>query len=159
MHFAASLIYRLEASDMRGYLLLLLSVIALSGALTATNSEDGYISRKADTWTLGTAKVERTITLSKGRFFTSSLKDKATGQELLPAGTAFDEVGGVVDGKELTGSSAWKLASANDHVLANGEVQLDIALRWGGLQVTKTYVVYPGVGAIQECGHKAASRG
>ena len=136
---------------MRRYLQLLISVIALSATLAATDSEDGYVSRKADTWTLGTAKVERTITLSKGNFFTSSLKNKTSGKELLPAGTVSDEVAAQIDGKTLTSSSGgWKLVSANDHVLANGEIQLDVALRHGALQVTKTYVVYPGTSIIRE---------
>ncbi len=136
---------------MRRYLQLLISVIALSATLSATDSEDGYVSRKADTWTLGTAKVERTITLSKGNFFTISLKNKTSGKELLPAGTVSDEVAAQIDGKTLTSSSGgWKLVSANDHVLANGEIQLDVALRHGPLQVTKTYVVYPGTSIIRE---------
>lgn len=133
--------------------LLLLLLITLSLPAAATSSEDGYISRKADTWTLGTAKVERTITFSNGRFFTSSFKDRISGRELVPAGRVFEEIGGMVDGNEVSasgGASGWKLVSASDRKLASQEMQLDIVLRREALQVTKTYIVYPGASIIRE---------
>src|ERR1700704_3089330 len=136
---------------MRRYLLLPLLVILPSVAAVATKSGDGYISRTADTWTLGTVKVERKITLSKGRFLTISLKDKVSGRELLTPGTVSEEIGAVLDGKEISSASGgWKLVSANDHVGPNGELQLDLALRLGHLQATKTYVVYPETSIIRE---------
>ncbi len=132
-------------------LFLPLLLLTLPGSSAAATSEDGYISRRADTWTLGTAKVERTITFSKGRFFTSSLKDKISGRELLPPGTASEEIGGFVDGEEVSNQvSSWKLVSANDRTLAQGEIQLDVAMRHGSLQATKSYVVYPGSSIIRE---------
>ena len=136
---------------MRPCLQLALPVFALCITAVAGDGEEGYISRKADTWKLGTAKVERKITLRQGRFFTSSLKNKITGRELLSAGTASEELRALVDGKEVSGTSGgWRLVNASDGTLANGEKQLDLTLRHGDLQATKTYVVYPGTSIIRE---------
>jgi hypothetical protein len=136
---------------MRCCLLFWLLVISVSVANAATKSEDGYVSRAGNTWTLGTAKIERKITLSKGRFFTTSLKNKISGRNLVPAGTTSDELRLVVDGQEVSGKAGgWKLVEARDHVLAQGEIQLDVTLRRGGLEATKTYVVYPGSSIIRE---------
>jgi hypothetical protein len=133
------------------YSLLPLLVILLSAAVAATKSGDGYISRTANTWTLGTAKIERKITLSKGRFFTSSLKNKFSGRNLAPDGAMWEELRLVVDEQEVSGTGgAWKLVEARDHVLAQGEIQLDVTLRKGGLQATKTYVVYSASSIIRE---------
>jgi len=127
---------------------LLLSVTAVAAAI---KSGDGYISRAGDTWTLGTAKIERKVTLSKGRFFTRSLKNKISGRDLVTTGTVWEELRLVVDGHELSGTSGgWKLVKAIDHVLSQGEIQLDVTLRDGELQATKTYVVYPGTSIIRE---------
>jgi hypothetical protein len=133
-----------------GFLLPLL-LLAFRLPAAAATSEDGYVSRNANTWTLGTAKVERTIVLANGRFFTTSFKDKVTGHELLTSGAGTEEIGGLVDGKELSSQSGgWKLVGAVDRVLAGGEIHLDITLRRGFLQVIKTYVVYPGTSIIRE---------
>ena len=137
---------------MRRYHLLPLLVFSLSAAVAATHSGDGYIFRTGNTWTLGTAKIERRIILSKGRFFTSSLKDKISGRNLVPAGIVSEELRLVVDGQEVSGTGGgWKLVEARDHVLGQGEIQFDVTLRReGGLQATKTYVVYPGSSIIRE---------
>jgi hypothetical protein len=136
---------------MRRHLLFPLLVVLLPVLSSATKSGDGYISRAGNTWILGSAKVERKVTLSKGRFFTSSLKNKTSGRDLLPAGTMSEDLKLVVDGQEVSGTGGgWKLIKSQDHVLAQGEIQLDITLRKGGLQATKTYVVYPGSSIIRE---------
>jgi len=136
---------------MRRHLLLPLLVILLSVAAYATRSGDGYISRTDNTWTLGTAKIERRIALSKGRFYTTSLKNKISGRNMVPPGTMSEELRLVVDGQEVSGTGGgWKLVEARDHLLAQGEIQLDVTLRKGSLQATKTYVVYPGSSIIRE---------
>jgi len=136
---------------MRRHLLLPLLVILLSVAAFATRSGDGYISRTGNMWTLGTAKIERKIALSKGRFYTTSLKNKISGRNMVPPGAMSEELRLVVDGQEISGTGGgWKLVEARDHLLAQGEIQLDVTLRKGSLQATKTYVVYPGSSIIRE---------
>jgi hypothetical protein len=90
---------------MRRYHLLPLVVTVLSILSAAIKSGDGYVSRNGDTWTLGTAKVERKITLSKGRFFAASIKDKVSGRDLVKAGGVSEELRLSVDGHDVSGTS------------------------------------------------------
>jgi len=89
---------------MRRHLLLPLLVILLSVAAYATRSGDGYISRTGNMWTLGTAKIERKIALSKGRFYTTSLKNKISGRNMVPPGAMSEELRLVVDGQDISGT-------------------------------------------------------
>ena len=132
-------------------MLLAVLVTMVCPRANASNSKDGYVSRKGNTWTLGTAKVERTITFAHGSLFTSSFQDKTSARELLPSGTFSEELGGVADDKNVSSRlGALRLVSASDSILASGEIKLEIGLRHGDLQVTKTYVVYPGTSIIRE---------
>src|SRR5260370_41712851 len=66
-------------------LLLSVLVVCLSKpAFSRSPEEEAYVRRHGNTWTRGTAKVERKLTLEQGRFVSTSWKDKKTGQELLP---------------------------------------------------------------------------
>ena len=65
----------------------------------STTSKDAYVIHKGDTWTLGTAKVERILKFTDGKFFTSGWRDKTSGLDLLPAGTVTDELGVVAGGR------------------------------------------------------------
>lgn len=132
-------------------MLLGLMLACISVFVTATQSEDGYLFRSANTWTLGTSKVERKIILANGHFFTASLKDKISGRELLPEAQPSEEFGAILNGKESSSVSGnWKMLRTNEHVGANGELILEVSLRQGNLQATKTYVVYPGSSIIRE---------
>ena len=125
-------------------------VLVVSPALARTSGV-AYVIRKGDTWTLGTAKVERILRLTDGKFFTSSWKDKTSGRDLLAGGSVSDELGVVVGGRLLSGSSGgWKLLEAAEHKLTQGEIQLDIQVQREDLEVTKSYVVYPGSSIIRE---------
>jgi hypothetical protein len=127
---------------------LLLLIISPAWPLT---SKDAYVIRKGDAWTLGTGKVERTIKLAEGRVFTTSWKDKTSGRELLPKGAVSDELAAVVNGQPvLGGSGGWSLVDAQERMLAQGEIQLDLTLRRDSLEVTKSYIVYPGSSIIRE---------
>jgi hypothetical protein len=115
------------------------------------NSADAYVLRKGDSWVLGTSKVDRTISLAGGRLFTNSWKDKTNARELLPKGAAAEELRLAVNEQKVSGNSGgWVLITASDRILAHGEVQLDITVRRGGLEATKSYVVYPGSSVIRE---------
>jgi hypothetical protein len=127
-------------------LLACLSPTALGGV-----SRDAYVHRKGDTWTLGTLKVQRTVGLQAGPFVTSSWKNKVNGRELIPAGTLSEELRVGVDGHEVSGTEGdWQLVGAQGHILAQGEIQLDITLRRKSLEATKSFVVYPGSSIIRE---------
>jgi hypothetical protein len=114
-------------------------------------SQDAYVRRAGDSWILGTAKVERTVTLQDGRLVTTSWKNKVSGKQLIPAGAPSDELRVGVEGQDISGSDGnWQLIGAQDHTLAQGEIQLDISLRHGSLEATKSFVVYPGSSIIRE---------
>ena len=131
---------------------LLLALLAcLNPAALGGVSQDAYVQRKGDTWTLGTLKVERTVGLQAGRFVTTSWKNKVSGRELISAGTLSEELRLGVDGHEVSGKEGgWRLVGAQDHILAEGEIQLDITLRRETLEATKSFVVYPGSSIIRE---------
>ena len=126
-------------------------ILCAAALAHATSSHDGYVLQKGNTWTLGTSKVERAIRLDGGRFVTTSWKNKASGHEIIPTGTVSNELSVVVDGQEISGTSGeWRLVGAQDQTLAQGEIQLEITVRQGSLEATKTYVVYPGSSIIRE---------
>ena len=136
---------------MKHLILLSFSLILIVSPALSLTSKDAYVIRQGDAWTLGTVKVERTLKLADGKFFTDGWKDKTSGRELLPAGTVADELSAVIDGQKVLGTSGgWKLMDAKERTLAQGEIQLDIRLRSDSLEVTKSYVVYPGSSIIRE---------
>ena len=81
-----------------------------------------------------------------GNCLLKSLKNKATGRELIADGVPCDEFFvGIDDAKQpLTSSSgAWKFIGEKQATLKQGELQLELTLQRDALRVTKTYVVYP----------------
>ena len=100
----------------------------------AETSQDAYITQRNSTWTLGSSAVEMTIALRNGMLVTTHLKNKASGHELSPT--------------DATGP--WTLVGARTTQLKQGELQLDLTLRHDSLEVTRSYVVYPGSSIIRE---------
>ncbi|MBI3665771.1 MAG: hypothetical protein HY236_06015, partial [Acidobacteria bacterium] len=95
--------------------------------------------------------VEKTISLNCGSFTLASFKNKASQREYVQGGVPSAEIRLSADGKELTGrDGGWTLAREDAHQLAQGEMQLDLTLRRGQLEVSKHYVVYPGTPVIRE---------
>lgn len=136
----------------KAYLAIVVLLASVSGAVDVNaRAAEAYIERKGDAWTIGTATVERKIELKGGRLVSTSWRDKKTGQQLLPEGTVSDEIRVTMDGQEVSGTtSEWALVRANARTLAQGEKQLDITVRRGDLEATKSYVVYPKSSIIRE---------
>ncbi len=133
------------------------SLVVLTGAFTgrslALQSSDAYIRDTGRKWVFGTDKVERTVALEDGRLLLKSFRNKATDTELVPDGAASDEFSVSIGDQEhtVTGTSGgWQLVEAKQAELGQGELQLEIAVGRNNLQVTKTYVVYPGSSVIRE---------
>jgi hypothetical protein len=134
-------------------LLLALLPACLANLAFPRNSpdEEADIRRNGDTWTIETTKVQRKIVLEKGRFVSTSWKNKRSGQELLPGGIVSDELRVIVNGQETSGISGnWVFVSDNERTLAQGEKQLDLTVRHGDLEATKTYFIYPDSSIIRE---------
>jgi hypothetical protein len=120
-------------------------------ASQALESRDGYIRHQQGRWVVGTSFVEKVITLDEGRLALTSFKNKISGHECIQGSVASNEIRLTADGQEITGASGgWVLVADDSHRLAQGELQLDLQLRHGPLQVCKHYVVYPGSPVIRE---------
>ena len=120
-------------------------------AAQAFESRDGYIRHEADHWVIGTSAVEKITTLKDGRLVLTSFKNKSSGREYVQDNASSQEVRLTLDGQVITGvSQGWVLAGEDSHRLPEGELQLDLKLRNGPVEVSKHYVVYPGSPVIRE---------
>ncbi len=112
--------------------------------------QEGSEPHQQRSWMLETDKVQRLIVLEDGSLFTQSWTDRSNGRELL-GGRKADELAVVVDGKEVTGvAGGWTLVSDRSDRQKDGSVEFDLTLRRGDLQVTKSYLTYPGSSIIRE---------
>ncbi|HIJ72997.1 MAG TPA: hypothetical protein HPP83_02740 [Candidatus Hydrogenedentes bacterium] len=120
---------------------------------TTMQSDDAYVRCEGSQWTIGTALVERTMTLENGRFLLRSFLNKNAGLEMVPPGTVGEEFSLAAgrDKVRISGrTGGWSLVKSDQMKLSHGELQLDITLRRDSLQVTKHYVVYPKTSIIRE---------
>ncbi len=128
--------------------------VVVGTILTASSrADDAYITSDGAKWTLGTSRVEQVVALEDGRLLLKSLKNKATGRELIARGTISDEFFLHLDDapQPVTGAAGpWRLVRANQARLKQGELQLDLTVQRDSLAVTKTYVVYPGSSIIRQ---------
>jgi hypothetical protein len=114
-------------------------------------SGDGYIRREDSRWVIGTAMVEKTISLNRGSLTLTSFKNKASQREYVQGGVASAEIRLTANGEDITGSYGnWTLVREDSHQTSQGELQLELTLRHGPLEVSKHYVVYPGTSVIRE---------
>ena len=96
--------------------------------------------------------MERTLTLSGGRFLLTSFVNKAVSepQEYVQGG-ASPEFRATVNGEAYSGATGgWKLDTWSTQQLPQGESALDIKLTNGVLAVTRHFVVYPGTAVVRE---------
>ncbi|MCE5199036.1 hypothetical protein LLG39_08675 [bacterium] len=116
-------------------------------------SNDAYINRSDNTWVIGSASVERAIALKDGKFILQRYMNKSAGLEMLPKNATDGEFSVALEdgGERVSGDDGgWKLIGSKETKLKQGELQLDITLQRGSLQVTKSYVVYPQSSVIRE---------
>jgi hypothetical protein len=120
---------------------------------TALAADEVYVRAEGSQWTLGTATAERVVALEEGKLRLKSLRNKITGRELISSDTRSEEffvrVGDAT--QPLTGATGpWTLVRASQAKLPQGEQQLDLVLQRESLQITKSYVVYPGSSIVRE---------
>lgn len=114
-------------------------------------SEDAYIHNTPSQWVLGTASMEKTISLDEGRLLATHYRHKTAGIDLLPAAASYDEFFVNLDTQRITSSTGpWKMVNTKTSKLKQGELQLDLTLQRNTLRVTKSYVVYPGSSILRE---------
>lgn len=121
-------------------------------AATCATAKEGYVKRAGNRWTLGTASVERTVALEDGKLLLKGMKNKFSGQELAAGGGSPEFFLYVGEGTQLVTSAdgPWKLIRAEQSEPGQGEIQLDLTVRRGPLEVTKSYVLYPGSSVIRQ---------
>ena len=117
---------------------------------------DAYANGTGCTWTIGTAGIEKTLTLSSGSYTMTSFLNKLNGsRQYVQGGTASPEFSLGWDGTSLSGSSGgWSCVSGTASTPSVGgvqAVQLDVALSHsGGLKVVKHYQIFPSESVIRE---------
>ena len=63
-------------------------------------SGDGYIRKEDNRWVIGTAMVEKTISLNRGSLTLTSFKNKASQREYVQGGVASGEIRLTANGEE-----------------------------------------------------------
>src|SRR5215831_4695675 len=93
-------------------------------------SGDGYIRREDSRWVIGTAMVEKTISLNLGSLTLTSFKNKASQREYVQGGVASAEIRLTANGEDIAGSDGkWTLVREDSHQTVQGELQLELTLR------------------------------
>jgi hypothetical protein len=112
---------------------------------------DAYVRREGMTWIIGTSRVEQKISLQDGHLRLNSFRNKRSVYEYRDHGSDPDQILLQIDGVK-TSSTSWHWTLVNEHTqrLGQGELQLDIQLRGGPLEVTKHWVIYPHTAIIRE---------
>ena len=118
-----------------------------------SESADAFIRNEGTKWTLGSATMTRTIVFRDGRLLLESLLDRSSGRELAVAGSPSAEFAftlGTPEPRLTSADGGWALLGADESRGTQGELQLAIRVAREGLEVTKTYVVYPGSSLLRE---------
>ena len=115
--------------EMIGVGLFLISMVSFAFAADLT-SGDGYIRREDNRWVIGTAMVEKTISLNRGSLTLTSFKNKASQREYVQGGVASSEIRLTANGEDITGSDGkWTLVREERYQMAQGELELKLTLR------------------------------
>jgi hypothetical protein len=127
-------------------------ILTLVTGFTALSNDAGIV-RNGNQWKLRTSRMERVIALEDGRLLLKSFTDRTTGRELLAGGAAVEEflppLAGAPEGQRNS-VGGWQLVDSKQSKLSQGELQLDITVQRDALQVTKSYVIYPGSSLVRE---------
>lgn len=131
----------------------LCSLLALIGASFTAIADEAEIRQSENQWVLRTSQMERVIALEDGRLILKSLKDRTAGRELLGKGETVEEFLPPMAGAARTqqnSAAGWRLIDSKQSKLSQGELQLDITLQRDALEVTKSYMLYPGSSILRE---------
>lgn len=125
--------------------------VRAAGKKADDRQSDAYVRREGMTWIMGTSKAERTVALRDGHLVLTSFKNKTTDREYRDRGKDPEEIRIKVDGVSLSEPIAnWTLVSEHTQQLNQGEMQLDLNLTTGPVEVTKHWIIYPQTAIIRE---------
>ncbi len=128
-------------------------LLALLAAGATACADEATIRQRGNQWTLRTSQMERVIALEDGRLVLKRFTDRTAGRELVASGAVVEEfLAPVAEGAEPRSGSAggWRLLGSKQSKLPQGERQLDITVQRDALQVTKSYLLYPGSSIVRE---------
>ncbi|MHB8522514.1 MAG: alpha-amylase family protein [Limisphaerales bacterium] len=128
-------------------------LFALMMAGATACADDADIRQRGNQWTLRTSRMERVVVLEDGRLVLKRFTDRITGRELVASDAVTEEfLAPLADEAELQkgSSGGWRLLGSKQSKLPQGEQQLDITVQRDALQVTKSYVLYPGSSIVHE---------
>lgn len=114
--------------------------------------DDAFIKQEGSRWDFGTSKAKRVVALENGKLLLKSFENRVSGRELVPQDAVSEEFAfSIGESNRLTSASGgWKLVGSKETTQKQGERQLDITLEQNGIQITKSYMIYPGSSIIRE---------
>ena len=134
---------------------LIVTLLMLTGGYAICGEEalGGYVKHDGTTWSIGTSLVKREMALQSEKLSLKTFKDEGSGAELTTEGVPSSEFSfslGTPENRITGASGGWQLVGAEDTKGPQGELELDLRLQREGLEVTKSYVAYPGSSVIRE---------
>lgn len=130
-----------------------LLILPLLNAANAAGGAEAEIRGEGSRWVLRTSRMERVIRWQDGQLRLERFIDRTTGRSLLADGAVVEEF---LPPTEEPGAgtnrtpSDWRFVGTRQSKLALGERQLEITLQQANLQVTKSYLIYPGSSIVRE---------
>ncbi len=128
---------------------------AASDSPPSLSSGDAYVRIEQGpgdqrSWVLGTARVEKRLSLDRGRFALVSFLNKRAASEYVQNGSSPEfrlPCGSAV----LTGLEGdWAFVAQDIRKGKQGELELTLTLEHAGIRVARHYIAYPGTGIIRE---------
>ena len=142
-----------------------LAIVAMTfGIVNVTGKKARLVEASSDAYarydstanqiSMGTDKVKRTIILENGIFMTSELTDVVANKTYVNSTTKQIEFNFTVNGvnyrSDATNGGNWTYVSHNSYLDTQKELVFDFTVKNSKIQVTKTYIIYPGTSIIQE---------
>lgn len=112
-------------------------------------SEDATVRWNAETVELETSRVLQRFSLEGGALRRTAWIDRQNGTDLL-AGRPVEDFRLTVNGQPVSSADpGWQIAEPVAQRLAHGELRVDLRLEREGVQVTRFYVLHPGLSLVR----------
>ena len=130
-------------------LLALLTCLATCAASREVASKSARVTLGEDSVDLDSGLSLLRLETGGGRLCRAAWVNKSTGLDLL-GGHATEDFRLTINGASLSSAeTGWEVAEPYCEILSHGELQVRLTLSRGGLQVTRHYVVFPGISLLR----------
>ncbi len=136
---------------MWGLLIASLPVACLAGGPGAeeVRSEDAVVRWRGDAIELENDAMRLRLSLANGTLVRTAWRNQRSGIDLLGTGPV-EDFAVEADGRALSSAEpGWEVGAPACEVLAHGEIRLRLTLARGGLRVTRTYLLCPGISLLR----------